>query len=93
MKIDKFNEMSITKKLRDFMVKSPTEVISNEADKLYPFKCKFKNRIPDPGECWIIEINFEERNLTCSNGRYRYLPGFDDVEFIPDLFLLNKYNL
>ena len=59
----------------------------------YPLKCKYKDRTPDPGICWIISIDFENKRLDVSNGRYRYSPDFDDVEFIPDLFIYSKYNL
>jgi hypothetical protein len=62
-------------------------------DEKYPFKCRYKERNPDPGLCWIIDIDFDNRDLGFSNGSYRYSASFDDVEFIPDIFILNKYNL
>lgn len=65
-----------------------------EFDKKFPFKCKIKNRQPDPGICWVIKVNFEDETIEWSNGYVRSTCyGFDDVEFIPDLFILNKYNL
>lgn len=78
MKINKFNESSEYNKMMD---------------EKFPFKCKYKNRNPNSGICWIMSIDFENKMLDVSNGRYRYSPTFDDVEFITDLFLLNKYNL
>ena len=78
MKIDKFNEVN---KHWEF---------SNE---IYPFKCKYKNRTPDPGICYVVEINFELEQIECSNGRSRYYPSFDEIEFIPDIFMFGKYNL
>lgn len=59
----------------------------------YPIKCKFKNRVPDPGICVVIDIDFEERRVHVSNGAVRFRGDFDDIEFIPDIFLFNKYNL
>ena len=59
----------------------------------YPFKCKYKNRVPDPGICYIISINFEDKRVECSNGANRYYPYFHDIEFIPDIFTFFKYNL
>ena len=78
MKISKFNESGEFHKMMD---------------ENYPFKCKYKNRTPNPGICWIISIDFERKKLDVSNGNYRYCPDFDDVEFIPDIFVFNKYNL
>lgn len=66
---------------------------NNKADSLYPFKCKYKNRTPDPGICWIRRIDFENKRLDVTNGRYSYSPDFDEVEFIPDIFIFSKYNL
>ena len=59
----------------------------------FPFKCKYKNRTPDPGICYILEINFEDRKVQCSNGYVRMYPSFDEIEFIPDIFIFNTYNL
>ena len=53
MKIQKFNEI---------IKVHPIELNYNDK---YPIKCKFKNRIPNPGICYIIEINFEERKFIC----------------------------
>lgn len=47
--------------------------------KQYPFICEFKNRKPNPGQCYVLEIDFEERKLVCSNGAVRLFPSFDDV--------------
>lgn len=79
MKISKFNESSEFDKMMD---------------EKFPIKCKIKNRTPDPGICWVIKINFEEKNVEWSNGYVRStIYGFDNVEFIPDLFIYSKYNL
>jgi hypothetical protein len=43
------------------------------------FFCKFKNRVPDPGMCRVININFEEEDLEVSNGAVRLYPKFDEV--------------
>ncbi len=93
MKINKFKESIVNEKLKDLFFKTIPDTNAKNADELFPFKCKFKNRNPDPGICYVTSINFLERSLSCTNGRYSYSPDFDDVEFIPDLFLLNKYNL
>jgi len=82
MKIQKFNEI--------FRV-HPIEL--NYNDSKYPIKCKFKNRTPNPGVCYITEINFEERKFHWSNGFVSSNANFDDVEFLPDLFSYNKYNI
>jgi len=77
MKINKFNES-----------------YAEDYDKKFPIKCKIKNRIPDPGICWVTEINFEEERVEWTNGHVRSsVYGFDKVEFIPDFFVFNKYNL
>ena len=73
----------------------------NEATKFsdddYPFKCKFKdpfaNHDSDPGICYVIEIYFRNRSVKCSNGADEYYASFDDIEFIPDIFIFSKYNL
>jgi hypothetical protein len=59
----------------------------------YPIKCKFKDRIPDPGICYVLEINFEERKIWWSNEAISSTANFDDIEFIPDIFVFGKYNL
>ena len=97
MKIIKFNENKEGIILRNSPATTfpSTKIKFNQidADSKYPFRCKYKNRIPDPGLCYVLEINFEEQTLSCSNGRFRYFPSFDEVEFIPDIFIFNKYNL
>jgi hypothetical protein len=44
-----------------------------------PYVCEYKNRDPDPERCAVITIDFEERNLSVSNGMYRFYPSFDEV--------------
>ena len=66
---------------------------NKNADSKYPFKCKYKNRKPDPGICYVLEIDFENEKVICSNGYVRLFPSFDEIEFIPDIFIFNKYNL
>ena len=58
------------------------------SDDDYPFKCKYENRI-----YYVIEIYFKNRSIKCSNGSDEYYLSFDDVEFIPDIFVFSKYNL
>jgi hypothetical protein len=90
MKIQRFNE----KILKD--VKAPIERVLRKTSKLeeYPIKCKFKNRVPDPGTCYVIDINFEVQQIKCSNEYSTYVGiDFDQVDFIPDIFIFNKYNL
>jgi len=36
------------------------KVLEKYTDDKYPFKIKFKNRIPDPGICHVISIDFED---------------------------------
>lgn len=55
----------------------------------YPYVCTFKNRIPDPGTCKIIEINFETEKLEVSNGAVRLFPNFEDVE----IFKVKEYGV
>lgn len=69
------------------------QISDKYSDKMYPFKCKFKNRTPDPGICYILEINFEEKKVHWTNGAVRSIADFDDIEFIPDPFIFNQYNL
>ncbi len=55
---------------------------------------KYKSRIPDPGRCKVLSINFEEERLEVTNGRVRLFPSFGDVEFIghsKQLEWINKY--
>jgi hypothetical protein len=46
----------------------------------FPYMCSYIKRIPEPGLCTIIEINFEKRELEVSNGAVRLFPSFDEVE-------------
>jgi len=83
MKIDKFNEIF---RVHDMEVN----------DNKYPIKCKFKNRKPDPGICYVTQIDFEGEKVHWSNGRVSSVTDFDQIEFIPDifdLFMLKKYNV
>ena len=74
-------------------MKKFSNISESLTEEQYPFKCKYKNRIPDPGLCYVIEINFETKRVECSNGAVRLYPYFDEIEFIPDIFIFNKYNL
>lgn len=42
-------------------------------------KAIYKERIPDPGECRVLMINFEERRVAMTNGFCRYYPSFDEI--------------
>lgn len=86
MKINKFNETLAPKKFG-------TIYNITYSDEKFPFKCKFKNRVPDPGICWITDIDFRNRKLGWSNGAVSSIANFDDVEFIPDIFVFGKFNL
>lgn len=46
------------------------------------FFAKYKNRFPDPGECRIISVDWQEQRLEMANGACRYFPKFDEVEMI-----------
>jgi hypothetical protein len=61
----------------------------------FPIKCRFKNRVPDPGICYVTEIDFKDRKIHWRNYNVSSIADFDDVEFLPDLFFLNidKYNI
>jgi hypothetical protein len=52
------------------------------------FICTFKERVPNPGTCAVIKIDFENRKLVCSNGVVRLTAQFDDV--ILKTYLLKK---
>jgi len=69
------------------------QIFEKTTDSIYPFKCRHKYIIPDPGICDIIVINFESEFVTWSNGYIISTAGFDEIEFIPDIFVFNKYNL
>ena len=84
MKIQRFNEI--------YSHVHTSEVSDNK----YPIKCKFKNRIPDPGICYVTQIDFEVEKVHWSNGRISSVTDFNQIEFIPnifDLFMSKKYNL
>jgi len=94
MKIYRFNEI----KFDDFRLAIDKFQQAHNAniqlsDDKFPFKCKFKNREPDPGICYIISIDFENRKVSCLNGSVRLYPSFDEIEFVPDIFVFSKYNL
>ena len=98
MKIIRFNESNyegIVLRNKPSFPSIPSKIKLNqkEADSKYPFKCKYKNRIPDPGICYVLEIDFENEKVSCSNGHVKLFPIFDEIEFIPDIFIFNKYNL
>jgi hypothetical protein len=48
------------------------------------FFAKYKNRTPDPGECRILSVNWEERRIEMTNGACRYYPSFDEVEMVAE---------
>ncbi len=52
-------------------------------DKL-PYCARYKNRIPDPGECKVISINWEEGRVELTNGACRYYPSFEEIEIYND---------
>lgn len=59
----------------------------------FPLKCKVK-RVPDPGICYVMQIDFDRKKVSVlSKGNIRYTLTFDDVEFIPDIFIFSNYNL
>jgi hypothetical protein len=87
MKIEKFTEgyhIPLPKK-------KPLQSQYNDND--FPFKCRFKNRTPDPGICYVTEIYFREKKIEWSNGAVGSIANFEDIEFIPDIFIFDKYNL
>jgi hypothetical protein len=43
---------------------------------------RYKNRTPDPGECKILSIDFENKTLSMTNGACRYYPSFDEVVIV-----------
>lgn len=96
MKIIRFNENEegyIMRPDSAYSIATKLNLNKQDADRKYPFKCKYKNRIPDPGICYVLEIDFENEKVSCSNGYIRLFPSFDEIEFIPDIFIFNKYNL
>lgn len=42
---------------------------------------RYKHRIPCPGFCKVLSVDFENRTATISNGACRYFPNFDEIEF------------
>ena len=72
--IEKFNEYSLNEQ------KSSDLNPSLPYNRKYPFICVYKNRTPDPGPCYIIMIDFEKKNVSCTNGMYRYSPNFNEIE-------------
>ena len=50
----------------------------------------YKNRIPNPGNCEILVIDWEKKSLVMSNGRCTYFPSFDEVEMTKNI--TNKKN-
>lgn len=43
---------------------------------------KYKARIPDPGVCRILAIDWEECRVVMSNGAFRYYPLFEEIDII-----------
>ncbi len=54
-----------------------------------PFRAKYKDRIPDPGECVVMSIDWEDRRVTMSNGACTYFPAFGEIE----IYLANEAEL
>lgn len=50
----------------------------------YPYRVRYKKRDPDPGLCAVKTINWEDRTMYISNGRYGYCPSFDEVEVVDE---------
>lgn len=50
--------------------------------KIPPFRARYKDRVPDPGECIVISLDWETQKLSMSNGACRYFPTFEEVDFI-----------
>ncbi len=48
----------------------------------FPLKVKYKRRIPDPGECTVVSVNWEKRQMEVSNGSIRLFPNFDQVDVV-----------
>lgn len=42
----------------------------------------YKSRIPDPGVCRIVSINWERRDVSMTNGSCRYLASFDEIDIL-----------
>jgi hypothetical protein len=49
----------------------------------YTFFARFKNRIPDPGRCRIISIDWYVKRVEMTNGAFTYFPKFDEIEMEP----------
>lgn len=43
-------------------------------------KVRYKNRIPNPGPCSIISIDYRDKRMQISDGSCLYFPTFDEVE-------------
>ena len=54
---------------------------SNDFDDMELF-CYFKDRTPNPGYCKVTQIDWRTRILEVTNGRYTYMPTFDEVTLI-----------
>ena len=89
MKIQRFTEISAS----DYFGIPTVMHQKSMYDDDFPIKCKFHHRVPDPGICYVTDLDFREKKLHWSNGAVSSVANFEDVEFIPDLFLLTKYNI
>ena len=87
MKIERFN------KLNEITLPPQRKYNLKPEERVFPLKCRYKNRTPDPGMLYIISIDFEDGSVSASNGRIRYRAEFKELEFIPDIFVFDKYNL
>jgi hypothetical protein len=60
--------------------------------KEYPFICEYKDETmkQERGQCYVIMINFKEKTLETSNGKFHFYPNFDDV--IIKRFVLSTKN-
>lgn len=50
----------------------------------FPYVARYKDRYPDPGECKVLSINWEEERIDMSNGYCRYWPKFEEVDIYRD---------
>ena len=49
-----------------------------------PYCARYKDRYPDPGECKVISIDWEEGRVAMSNGQCRYWPEFSEINIYKD---------
>jgi len=44
-----------------------------------PYRARYKSRKPNPGECVVQAIDWNDRRVTMSNGACTYFPEFEDI--------------